>query len=55
MLLLSGERNLSLRGLVVTTSEVVHWVSMVAASPSPTAYLAATLCVAIFGSDEDGA
>ncbi len=50
---MSGNQILSLSTLAVKTVEVCHWVSIVASSPSPTAYLAVTLCCAIFGSDEE--
>jgi len=49
---LIGDRNPSPNGLIVRTAEVVHWVSIAAASPSPAAYLAVTVCFAIFGSDD---
>jgi hypothetical protein len=39
--------------LIVKSTEVCLWVSQAAASPSPSAFIASTLCIAIFGSDED--
>ncbi len=48
MRILSGERDLSLSGLFVTTSQVVNWITVAAASPSPTGFVAAALCVAVF-------
>jgi hypothetical protein len=50
---LSGDRNPSLNDLIVRTAEAAHWVSVVAASPSPAAYLATAICIAIFGLGDD--
>jgi hypothetical protein len=51
---MSNELGTPLSDLLASGSEMLHWVSMAAASPSPAAYLAATLCGLIFGSDGDG-
>jgi hypothetical protein len=39
--------------LIVKTTEVCNWVSKAAASQSTSAFIASSLCIAIFGSDED--